>query len=596
MADLRRAAGYLRRYWAAALGALLSMVLVTAANLAAPQLLQSVIDGGVSARNMQVTLGMSALLLVLAALRGVFSFYQGYLAERASQGAAYDMRNAIFTHIATLSFSYHDRAQTGQLMTRVTSDVDTVRNFTGNGLLQFVNALIMLLGSAALLLRMNWRLALIVLLMIPAVLVVFVYFFRTVGPRFRLVAEKLGNLNTVLQENLAGVRVVKAFAREPFEHRRYEAANGELLQESLIIVGRSASTFPLVFFIANLGTLAVTWVGGRDVIAGVMSIGELVAFNTYLAFLLLPIFILGGTIAQVTQAAASARRVFEVLDAPVDVADAPSAIELPPVRGRVAFERVSFSYVGGGRASLSDISFVAEPGQAVAILGATGAGKSTIINLIPRFYDATAGRVLVDAVDVREVKVASLRRQIGIVLQESTLFSGTIRENIAYGRPDATLEEVEAAARAAQAHSFIMGFPDGYATVVGERGVTLSGGQRQRVSIARALLLDPRILILDDSTSAVDAETEYQIQQALRTLMRGRTSFVIAQRLSTVRDADLILLLDNGRLLAQGSHAELIEGCGPYCELIDSLFGREARQLVTSDQPDGADALEGGAR
>jgi ATP-binding cassette subfamily B protein len=580
MRDLWRSAGYLRAYWRSALGALFSMLLVTGVNLAVPRALQAVIDGGVGARDMQVTLSFSGLLLGLAAVRSLFSFLQGYLAERASQGAAYDMRNAIFGHIATLSFSYHDKAQTGQLMTRVTSDVDTVRNFTGNGLLQFVNAIVMLVGSAAVLLATNWRLALIVLLMIPGVLLVFVYFFRTVGPRFRLVAQKLGNLNTVLQENLAGVRVVKAFAREPFEQQRYQAANDDLLSESLWIVQRSASTFPLVFFIANLGTLAVAWLGGRDVIAGTMSVGELVAFNTYLAFLLMPIFILGGTIAQITQSAASARRVFEVLDAPVEVLDTAGAIELPPVRGRVAFEAVSFEYAGGGRPSLSDVSFVAEPGQTIAILGPTGAGKSTIINLIPRFYDVTAGHVTIDGIDVRDVTLASLRRQIGIVLQESTLFSGTIRENIAFGRPDASDAQIAAVAQAAQAHDFITSLPDGYATVVGERGVTLSGGQRQRLAIARALLLDPRILILDDSTSAVDAETEFQIQQALRGLMQGRTAFVIAQRLSTVRDADHILLLDNGRLIAQGSHAELIEDCGPYCELIESVFGAEPQVVL----------------
>lgn len=580
MADLWRAARYLRPYWRTAFGALLSLIVVTATNLLSPQILRIVIDQGVQRSDMTTILGASAALLGVAALRGVGSFAQTYLSERASQSAAYDMRNAIFARIETLSFSYHDRSQTGQLMTRVTSDVDTVRNFTGNGLLQLVSAVTMLLGSTVLLLWMNWRLALVVLLMIPAVLLVFVFFFKRIGPRFRAVAQKLGNLNTVLQENLAGIRVVKAFAREPWEGQRYTAANDDLLTESLVVVRAGSTAFPLIFLFANLGTLAVIWYGGAQVIGRSLSIGELVAFNTYLSFLLMPIFILGGTIASITQASASAQRVFEVLDAAVEVKNKPDALVLPPVEGRVAFEHVSFAYAKSDRPSLSDVSFEAAPGQTVAVLGATGAGKSTVINLIPRFYDVTQGRVLVDGYDVRDLTLESLRSQIGIVLQESTLFSGSIRDNIRYGQPNASDAEVEAAAQAAQAHEFITEFEQGYDTIVGERGVGLSGGQRQRIAIARALLLDPRILILDDSTSAVDAETEYLIQQALERLMVGRTAFVIAQRLSTVRNADLILLFDNGRLIAKGSHAELIDECGPYCELIESLFGSQAMDVV----------------
>jgi ATP-binding cassette, subfamily B, multidrug efflux pump len=580
MADLWRATHYLHPYWRTALGALLSLVVVTATNLVAPQILRIVIDEGVQRNNMATILLASAVLLAVAALRSLCSFTQSYWSERASQGGAYDMRNAIFARIETLSFSYHDKSQTGQLMTRVTSDVDTVRNFTGNGLLQLVSAIAMLLGSTVLLLWMNWRLALLVLLMIPAVLLVFVFFFLRIGPRFRAAAQKLGNLNTVLQENLAGIRVVKAFAREPWEGQRYAAANDDLLDESLAIVRAGSAAFPLIFLFANLGTLAVIWYGGVEVIGNRLSVGELVAFNTYLGFLLMPIFILGGTIASITQASASARRVFEVLDAAVEVTEKPGAVALPPIQGRVAFEHVTFAYAKSERPSLRDVSFVAEPGQTVAVLGATGAGKSTIINLIPRFYDVSEGRVLVDGTDVRDVTLQSLRSQIGIVLQEATLFSGSIRDNIAYGRPDASDAEVEAAARAAQAHSFVVELPQGYATIVGERGVGLSGGQRQRIAIARALLLDPRILILDDSTSAVDAETEYLIQQALEQLMVGRTAFVIAQRLSTVRNADLILLLDDGHLVASGSHAELLDDCGPYCELIEQLFGSQTEALA----------------
>lgn len=577
MSDLLRALGYLRKYWATTSGAFLSLLVVTAANLISPQILRLVIDQGISAKNLSVVLYASLGLLAVAVVRDLCSFTQSYWSEKASQGAAYDMHNAIFARLEHLSFSYHDRAQTGQLMTHVTSDVDTVRNFTGAGILQLLNAVVMLLGSATILLISNWKLASLALLMVPAIFAVFFVFLTRVGPRFRIVQQKLGNLNTVLQENLAGMRVVKAFVREPYEHDRYFKANDDLLQENLGIVRSSSFAFPLIFFISNLGTFAVIWFGGSQVISGSLSIGALVAFNSYLSFLLMPVFILGSTITSLTQSAASARRVFEIVDAPIEVKDAPDAITLPPLQGRVSFEKVMFRYAGSETLTLEDVSFTAQSGQTVAILGRTGSGKSSIINLIPRFYDVTEGRVLVDGNDVRAVTLASLRSQIGVVLQETNLFSGTIRDNIAYGRPSATQEEVEEAAQAAQAHTFIMSFPTDYDTLVGERGVGLSGGQKQRIAIARALLLNPTLLILDDSTSAVDAETEFQIQQALVRLMKDRTSFIIAQRISTVRNADLVLLIDGGKLVAQGTHEELEKTSGLYCELLES-------QLVNNEK------------
>jgi len=570
MRDLWRALGYLRKYWIVTLGAFASLLVVTLISLITPQILQVLINRGISASNLSVILYASLLLLLVAGIRNLFTFTQGFWSEKASQSAAYEMRNAIFARLENLSFSYYDQAQTGQLMTRVTSDVDTVRNFTGNGLLQLVNAIVMLFGSAIILLLTNWRLALIVLTIVPAVLSIFLFFLRRIGPRFRLVQQKLGNLNTILQENLAGVRVIKAFVREPYEVARYRSANDDLLQENLTIVRGTSLSFPLIFFIANLGTLAVIWFGGAQVIGGQLNIGQLVAFNSYLTYLLLPVFILGSTLTSITQSAASAHRVFEVIDTPIDVADKPDAIALTHLHGRVVFEDVSFRYAGSEIMTLTNVSFVTEPGQTVAVLGKTGSGKSSIINLIPRFYDVTDGKVMVDEYDVRDVTLVSLRSLIGIVLQETNLFSGTIRENIAYGRPGATQEEIEAAARAAQAHTFITNFPTGYETVVGERGIGLSGGQKQRIAIARALLLNPSILILDDSTSAVDAETEYQIQQALQNLMENRTSFIIAQRINTVRNADLILLIDGGRLIAHGKHEELLRSSCEYAELLES--------------------------
>ncbi len=617
MKSLQRALTYLRPYWVITLGAFLSLVFMTGANLFIPRVLADVIDNGISAKNTDLLFWSAGVLVAVAAIRGIFTFTQGYWSEKVSQAAAYDMRNGLFNKIQNLSFSYHDRAQTGQLMTRITSDVDQVRSFISAGLLQMLSAAALLIGSIAMLVSLDWLLALISLLTVPAIAVVLGYFIRVVRPLFGVVQGRLGILNTVLQENLAGIRVVQAFAREPYESQRYGAANQNLLDANISTVRAMASSFPLVFFISNLGTLAVIWFGGHQVISGTLSLGALVAFNSYLALLIQPLMQIGFISAQIARAGISAERMFEILDAQNEVTDKPGAMLLPQISGRVTFENVKFGYfvkqaepqekesigkqkatpatpgknappsmpggagMGGGgwggaptdNLILRGVSFTAEPGMTVAIMGKTGSGKSTIINLLPRFYDVSSGRVQIDGHDVRDVTLDSLRSQIGIVLQDTTLFSGSIRENVAYGRPDASEAEVEAAAQAAQAHDFIVGFPDGYATIIGERGVTLSGGQRQRIAIARAILRDPRILILDDSTSAVDAETEFQIQQALDRLMKGRTSFVIAQRISTVRSADLILLLDNGRIAAMGTHEELLSQSDLYGEIIDSQFG-----------------------
>jgi ATP-binding cassette subfamily B multidrug efflux pump len=568
--SLYRAIAYLRPYWLTAAGATVSLLIVSAANLFFPQVVRSVIDSGIEAGHMPTILYGALALVGVAAVRGGFNFLQGYWSERASQNVAFDVRNDLFNHIQRLSFSYHDRAQTGQLMTRLTSDVEMVRQFTGMGLFQFINALIMLVGSAALLLLMNWRLALVTLVTVPLVLAVMARLINVVRPLFEQAQARLGRLNTVLQENLAGVRVVKAFVREAHERSRFQAANQEYLTINLRALRLFGFSFPLVFFIFNVGTAGIIWVGGNMVIGGQLSLGELTAFMTYLNFLMFPLLMIGMLGAMTARSAASTRRIFDLLDTRPDVTERPDAVLLPPVRGQVAFEDVTFRYVGSERDSLSHVSFVTEPGQTVAILGATGSGKSTVINLIPRFYDVTAGCVRIDGYDVRDVTLDSLRSQIGIVLQETVLFSGTIRDNIAYGRPDADDEAVVAAARAAQAHDFIVALPEGYATYVGERGAGLSGGQRQRIAIARALLLDPRILILDDSTSSVDVETEFHIQQALDRLMRGRTSFVIAQRISTVRAADLILVFDAGRLVASGTHERLLEESEVYADIVQS--------------------------
>jgi ATP-binding cassette subfamily B protein len=567
-----RALGYLRGYRGETAGALFSLLAVSAANLAAPQMTRIAIDRGLAKHDGTIVAWAVAGLVGIAVVRGVFNFLQGYLAERASQGVAFDLREGLFERIQRLSFSYYDQAQTGQLMTLLTNDVEQVRLFVGSGAVQMAASLAMLVGCAAVLLSMNLVLGLVALSTIIPILIVLRRFVGRMGSLFGAVQQTLGKLNGVLQENLRGLKVVRAFSGEAREAARYRQANEELRDHSLRLVDVMSTNFPYVNFFANFGTLVVVAVGGTLIFSNRLTLGELIAFNSYLAFLLMPLMMLGFLAAQLSRAGVSAKRLFELLDTPVEVSDKPDARALPPVQGRVEFRDVRFRYAGTEREILRGLTFTAEPGQLVAILGATGSGKSTIINLLPRFYEPTGGTVLLDGHDIQTVTLSSLRSQIGVVLQDALLFSGTIRDNIAYGRPDATMEQVKAAAEAARAAEFIEALPQQYETVVGERGVGLSGGQRQRLAIARALLTDPRVLILDDSTSAVDAETEAAIQSALDRLMRDkrRTSLVIAQRISTVRDADLILLLDEGRIVASGRHEDLIATSALYHEILGS--------------------------
>ncbi|MBI3359767.1 MAG: ABC transporter ATP-binding protein [Chloroflexi bacterium] len=518
--------------------------------------------------NLLLQAGMA--IVVFAALRGLFAFLQAYWAERNSQAAAFDLRNDLFAKIQRLSFSYHDRNQTGQLMIRATDDVEKVRLFIGQGLVQLVGAVVLIVGTLIILFTTNAALALVVLPVLPIAMILFLIFGSVIQPLFARIQIRLSALNTVLQENLAGIRVIKAFTRETTEQAKFRKAADGVMNQQLSVARLMTFLFPLTFLIANLGQAATLYFGGRQIIGGTLTLGEWQEFSLYLIYLFLPTAMFGMIITQMGQAAASAGRIFEILDAKSDVTDKPGAAALPLVQGRVRFETVTFRYFGSGDPVLREMSFEAEPGQTVALLGATGSGKTSIINLLPRFYDPTEGRITIDGHDLRDVTLDSLRSQIGIVLQETTLFSGAIRENIAFGRSDATMDEVTAAAKAAAAHDFIMSFPQGYETPVGERGTTLSGGQKQRIAIARALLMDPRILILDDSTSSVDVQTEGQIQKALDRLMKGRTSFVIAQRISTVMNADQILVLDQGAVVARGQHTELMEDSPIYAEIYNS--------------------------
>ena len=538
------------------------------------QLQAALIFQGSSAPRALVTASLA--IVVFAALRGLFAFLQVYWSERNSQSVAFDLRNDLFAKVHKLSFSYHDRNQTGQLMVRATDDVEKVRLFIGQGLLQLVGALVLLAGTLFILMTTNMRLTLVVLPILPAAMIVFMIFGAISQPLFTRLQIRLSAMNTILQENLAGIKLVKAFTREKSEQAKFERSASSVMEQQITITRIFAFLFPLVFMIANLGQAATLYFGGRQIILGTMTLGEWQEFSLYLIYIFMPLAQFGFIITQLGQASASADRVFEILDARSEITDQPEAVPLPSVKGGVAFENVTFRYFSSTDPVLKNVSFVAEPGQTIALLGATGSGKTTIINLIPRFYDPSEGRLTIDGHDLREVTLDSLRSQIGIVLQETTLFSGTIRENIAFGRTDATLEEVISAAKAAAAHEFILSFPEGYDTPVGERGATLSGGQKQRLAIARALLLDPRILILDDSTSSVDLTTEVHIQRALDRLMEGRTSFVIAQRISTVINADQILVLDKGQISARGTHEELLETSELYAEIYCSQLVDDA--------------------
>lgn len=573
--NLWRGIGYLNERRGLAIAAYTSLLLSSIGTLAVPLITRYIIDEGLNPANPadsreSLVINLAVLMVVITIVASVFMFLQGYLGERVSQGIAYDLRNSLYEKIQRLSFSYHDRSQTGQLMTRATSDVEILRSFLGQGFFAAINAVLLIIGITTILILLNWKLTLILVPLLGLMMAIFAVFGRKVRPLFRAIQERLSTFNTILQENLTGIRVVKAFNREPYEQERFRTANIALMNASLRSSRAMAIMFPTAFLVAGISLVAIVWFGGSLVVNGDLQLGELTAFSSYLALLWMPVAQLGFIVAAASQASASAGRIFEIMDAESDISDRADAVELGEIEGRVEFEGVSFRYFESSSNVLTNVNFTAEPGQTVALLGATGSGKSTIINLIPRFYDPSEGTIRIDGIDIRDVTLESLRSQIGIVLQETTLFTGTIRDNIAYGRTDASLEEIMAAAKAAAAHEFIMSFPAGYDTEVGERGVTLSGGQKQRIAIARALILNPHILILDDSTSSIDLTTEALIQQALDELMQGRTSFVIAQRISTVLNADQILVLDKGQIAASGKHETLLANSPIYAQIYQS--------------------------
>ncbi|NLG97933.1 MAG: ABC transporter ATP-binding protein [Chloroflexi bacterium] len=567
--------------------AVLLLFSLTAIDMILPSILRQVIDVGLIEGETQFIIFAAGLVAGLGLVRALVMFGSRYTSHWLAHHVAYDLRNRLYDHIQRMSFSYHDHAQSGQLISRCIEDVRSLQNFTGHGMIELLHVLVMMIGIIIILFITNPLLAVISLLPLVPLTLMTTRFGRRIGKMFLDADNALGELSARLQENVIGVQVVRAFAREKFENERFDAANRELYKRQVRVVQEMSRVMPTSTLLVSLSTLLILWFGGNMVLQNQLSLGELVAFNTYVMMLSGPAQQLSWLINAAGETSAGLQRTFEVLDQPPEIRSRPNAVILPEIKGEVAFENVSFHYHGEKIPALHEINLNVKPNQLIALVGPTGSGKTSLINLIPRFYDVTKGRVTIDGVDVRDLNLKNLRSQIGIVLQTSLLFSSTIRENIAYGRPDATMDEIIAAAKAAQAHDFIMEMPQQYETKVGERGVTLSGGQRQRVAIARALVMNPRILIMDDSTSSVDTQTEILIQNALNHLMRGRTTFVIAQRLSTVRSADLILVMDKGRIVQRGKHQELLNQPGLYREIYDmqlrdqERFQEEMEQLQT---------------
>ncbi len=565
---------YLKPHWRWAVLAPLLMLLEVVMDLMQPRMVQRIVDVGIANLDMPVILQTGLVMFGLAMAGAVGGMGCGVFAEMAAQGFGADLREALFSKVQTLSFGNLDELDTGQLVTRLTSDVSQVQEAVVMMLRILVRAPLLLVGSLIMAIVTSPQLAFLPLILMPIELAAVIWIVRKATPLYTFVQQRLDTLNEVLQENLAGVRVIKAFVRGRFEEQRFGKANIALTEQS-VSAARVVAIMPAFMMLTlNFGIVGVLWFGGIQVNLGGMHMGQIIAFANYLTTTLFSLMMVSQLVIQMARAEASAQRVQEVFNREPDVQNRPDARREVALKGSLVFENVSFRYNGADSVPvLKNISFSAEPGQTVAILGTTGAGKSSLVHLIPRFYDVDEGRVLVSGTDVRDLDQESLRRKIGTALQEVVLFSGTIRDNIRYGRPEASEEEVVAAAKAAQAHEFILSFSEGYDTQLGQRGVNLSGGQKQRIAIARALLIDPEILILDDSTSAVDVETEVKIQDALETLMRNRTSFVIAQRISTVLKADKILLLDDGQIAAQGTHQELLLSSPMYREIYESQLG-----------------------
>jgi ATP-binding cassette subfamily B multidrug efflux pump len=575
MPHIRKLLSYVKPYWKRGLVALILLTAVVLIDLAIPRLIQRLIDQGITPRNMTVVVGTTAWMLGLSLLQTILAIGNNNLSVQIGEGVGRDLREALFLKVQSFSFGNLDRLNTGQLMVRMSSDTSVFQRLVQISLRIGTRAPLLMVGSLILMFTTDTRLALMMLPVLLVTAVVIVFFISKMEPLFRTVQQKLDWLNTVLQENIAGVRLVKAFVRADHEAGRFAESNDAYTQHSVRVMEFMSTLSPIMTILVDIGIVTVIWAGGMQSINGQETIGQIVAFINYLQTTLGPLTIMVMLANVLAAGSASAERISEVLDTAPEVQEDPHPLHLPERDGaQVVFKQVSFHYNGSSdRPVLEGVDLVAEPGQTVAILGATGSGKSSLISLIPRFYDISSGCVLLNGVDIRRVPQDELLAQVGIVPQETVLFSGTVRDNIRYGRPDASDAEVEAAAKAAQAHEFILKLPDGYDTHIEERGVNLSGGQKQRIAIARALLVRPDILILDDSTSSVDVATETRIQEALKEYMHGRTSFVVAQRISTVLKADKIIVIDQGCIAAEGTHSQLMQSSPIYQEIYASQLG-----------------------
>ncbi len=541
-------------------------VLSQAAAIGIVALTSVAIDGIEDQRGTGFLAWIVAAILAVGVAKAVLMYGRRIISGRQALGIERDMREDLYGHLLGLSFGFYDRYQTGQLMSRATVDLQAVRFFLGFGLIFFFQHVITVVSVTVVLLFVDWRLALIALAITPILVLVAYRYSHVSHPILRDVQQQLGEVATVAEESIVGVHVVKAFAQEDRRQAQFEDASGSVFDATVRAFRQRALYVPLLSFLPMLAQAGVLLAAGRLVVSGSLSLGQFFLFNLLLAMLIVPLRSLGMWIGQAQRATAAGERIFDVLDEPEGIEDLPGATLIPPGPGEIRFEGVSFGY-DPERLVLEDVDLIVAPGRTVALIGHTGSGKTTLAALVPRFYDATAGHVLVDGVDVRDVTRRSLRREVGVISQDPFLFSATVRENIAFGATDATDEQVEEAARAAQAHEFVQALPDGYETVIGERGITLSGGQRQRLAIARAILIDPRILVLDDATASVDATTEARIREGLSEVMKDRTTIIIAHRLSTIQLADEVVVLDHGRVAARGTQAELLEANAVYREL-----------------------------
>lgn len=570
-----------RHKWQLA-GAYLTLLVATSAAMLVPRLLGTAIDGALSSGLQSQLFLLAVAIISVSIIRGLFAYAQNYLAEAVSQRAAYDLRNDFFDKLQSLSFGFHDNQQTGNLMSKATQDVEAVRWFMSMGLIRGIALVMMIVGVSVVLLMTNWRLGLLSMAFVPLVMWRAINMAKGLRSTWMKVQAETGEMTTVLQENLTGMRVVKAFGASGHQEKKFDQKATSVAHYTYVTARLFSSQGSLMTFIFTVATGAIIWFGAQEIAADRLSAGELAAFILYMGILQMPVRMTGWLVNTFSRAAAAGERLFDVLDAESPVKEMEGASPLYKVQGHVRFEKVSLDYDSGVPA-VRDISFEVRPGKLVAILGSPGSGKSTLVHMIPRFYDATSGLVSIDDTNVRDVTLESLRANVGIVLQDVFVFAASLKDNIAYGMEEASLEEIVRAADVARLSEFIAGLPKGYDSLVGERGITLSGGQRQRLSIARTLLLDPPILILDDSMSSVDVGTEYQIQQALAEVIKGRTTFVIAHRLSTVRSADLILVMDEGRIVERGAHQDLLRQDGFYRHIHDLQLRPQYRGKTTPD-------------